>query len=760
MRRLFTLFFLLYLVVGIVNVNAENIFEEDFSKFTAGTPDGGASSSDITTTLDTYTTLSGWTGSKIYQAGGTAKMGTSNALGWIQTPEINLSANGGNFNLTFKAMAWNGDATDLKVYLDDAIVYTASNMGNTTAYTFSNYSVDLSGGTATSKIKFEGNIASKGRFFLDDVVISQNGSGEPTLSNDATLKSLTVGGLNILKPNTYDYTYKLAEGTTEVPVIVAETNHENATINNEGEILPTISGIVDGTANRAVFPVVAEDGVTAQTYTITFSIEETVEGRIFFETCGESAPTGETHPTPAEYAGWDNPAPVTFDGNADVRATATLNSHVWFAANSEKNLIISGINTANAANLKLSFDIACNKANANANAIFIKVKDLATSEEISITVPSIEIPEQNKYVQVTNLEGIPVAENLEITFYATKESNPSGYGYRLDNIQITEGTVVELSSNNNLKSLSVSKGTLNPVFDPAVLVYSVVLPENDTEAPSITCEVEDSKATVALDEPEFVPGTATITVTAENGDVKTYKISYSNALPAGVWMETFETETTKNSYPAGDYQGTAALWEVFGLVRNDDDNDKKHGLAALRLRDPNTDNPEVHHYIAMKEDKANGAGQISLYHGMYSNHTGGAYTLEVSNNGGETWDAFTAEVEEVPSELTQIAFDANVSGNIRIKITKEGSGRSSINIDDILITDYRPDGFHTVNSPVYLYTQYNNLFVKNADVNAKITIFDLTGKQIESANATEFTLPAKGVYIVKVNSEIFKIINK
>jgi hypothetical protein len=614
--------------------------------------------------------------------------------------------------------------------------------------------------TSTASID-DGTVAAAGANRLEVIIKGlSNGGGEPVLSSDATLKSLTVGGLNILKPNTYDYAYKLKEGTTEVPAIAAETNHEKATINEADKVLPTISGIIDGTNNRAVFPVVAEDGVATQTYTITFSIKETVEGRVFFETCGEDAPTTGTRPAPALYTGWDNSAPVTFDGSADVRATSAINSHVWFAANSEKNLIISGINTANASNLKLSFDIACNKAGANANAMFIKVKDLVTNEETSITVPSTEIPEQNKYVQVTNLEGIPVTENLEITFYATAESNPSGYGYRLDNIQITEGTVVELSSNNNLKSLSVSKGTLKPAFDPAVLVYSVVLPENDAEAPSITCEAEDSKATVALDEPESVPGTATITVTAENGDVKTYKVTYSNAVPAGVWMETFETETTKDSYVAGDYQGTAALWDVSGVVRNDDDNDKKHGLASLRLRDPNTANPETHHYIAMKEDKANGAGRISLYHGMYSAHTGGAYTLEVSNDGGKTWNAFSSEVEEVPAGLTQIAFNANVGGNIRIKITKQSGGTSSINIDDIMITDYEPDGVRTVNSSVYLYTQYNNLFVKNADANAKITIFDVAGKRIESAGATEFTLPAKGVYIVKVNSEVFKVINK
>lgn len=52
-------------------------------------------------------------------------MGGSSSLGYIITPAINLSSNGGAFNVSFESMAWSGDATDLKIYLDDVLVYTA-----------------------------------------------------------------------------------------------------------------------------------------------------------------------------------------------------------------------------------------------------------------------------------------------------------------------------------------------------------------------------------------------------------------------------------------------------------------------------------------------------------------------------------------------------------------------------------------------------------------------------------------------------------
>jgi hypothetical protein len=163
---------------------------------------------------------------------------------------------------------------------------------------------------------------------------------------------------------------------------------------------------------------------------------------IFKETCGTEAPPSSPRPTPSQWTGWDNGAPITFDGTSDVRSTGSMNTHVWFAAASDRTLIISGINTSGKTNLKLSFDVASNAndqpVTANANAFFITVKDLVTNTESSITVPSTSIPAQNTYITVSGLTGIPETGNLQITFYTTAASNPANYGYRLDNIVIYE----------------------------------------------------------------------------------------------------------------------------------------------------------------------------------------------------------------------------------------------------------------------------------------------------------------------------------
>lgn len=83
------------------------------------------------------------------------------------------------------------------------------------------------------------------------------------------------------------------------------------------------------------------------------------------------------------------------------------------------------------------------------------------------------------------------------------------------------------SANNALSALTVSAGTLTPAFDPAVTEYALSLPQG-TEKITVTATPSDSKATVQGDgEVALQPGEnkLAVTVTAENGDTKTYTIT-------------------------------------------------------------------------------------------------------------------------------------------------------------------------------------------------------------------------------------------
>ncbi len=83
------------------------------------------------------------------------------------------------------------------------------------------------------------------------------------------------------------------------------------------------------------------------------------------------------------------------------------------------------------------------------------------------------------------------------------------------------------SANNALSALTVSAGTLAPAFDPAVTEYTLSLPQG-TEKIDIIATPSDSKATVqGAGEVTLQAGEnkLAVTVTAENGDAKTYTIT-------------------------------------------------------------------------------------------------------------------------------------------------------------------------------------------------------------------------------------------
>ncbi len=181
------------------------VLSENFDNFSGGATGSGASSTDVSTSLDEYTQTVGWTGTKIYQAGGTVKLGTSSVLGSIVSPSINLSANEGSFNLSFKTMAWSSDATEMYIYLNDVLVYTVQELDNS-SYTLKSFSIPLTGGTASSKIKFEGKQASKGRFFLEDLIITQGGTSQTSIEGSPfTITGNTSKIISGLIPST---TYK------------------------------------------------------------------------------------------------------------------------------------------------------------------------------------------------------------------------------------------------------------------------------------------------------------------------------------------------------------------------------------------------------------------------------------------------------------------------------------------------------------------------------------------------------------------------
>ncbi len=89
------------------------------------------------------------------------------------------------------------------------------------------------------------------------------------------------------------------------------------------------------------------------------------------------------------------------------------------------------------------------------------------------------------------------------------------------------GTV--LSSDATLSDLTVSQGTLTPVFTPSTHNYSVELPAESTVVPTVTPTENDANANAVVTPASSLPGSTTVLVTAEDASELTYTVSFTLA---------------------------------------------------------------------------------------------------------------------------------------------------------------------------------------------------------------------------------------
>ncbi len=164
---------------------ANEIFYESFdtNKGTGGNDDqwsGSIASSTISQDNE------GWVFVKGNGANQCAKFGTGSALGSATTPALGQACNA---TLTFKAGAWNGnsESTTLKLSVEGGGSVSPATV-TLTKGAWNTFTATLTGLTASSKIKFEGDKASSSRFFLDEVSVVMTGEA----TSEKTLSSIAV----------------------------------------------------------------------------------------------------------------------------------------------------------------------------------------------------------------------------------------------------------------------------------------------------------------------------------------------------------------------------------------------------------------------------------------------------------------------------------------------------------------------------------------------------------------------------------------
>ena len=201
---------------------------EYFNKFRAES-DG---SQDISGSLNQYTDMPGWTGSKVYKGIQGAKLGTGSAIGYMVTPTMENES--GTLTIYVEAAAYNKDAS----YLDVSVLDANGNdlMDEAWSIDLTKYgrgTFVLSGTPSEYKVKFT-TIAKSRRLYLKKVLIfdgqitqeqiealEEGTSGTPAASPDITRLFTGITGTEYtfadLKPET-NYTVQVqtvdSEGNT------------------------------------------------------------------------------------------------------------------------------------------------------------------------------------------------------------------------------------------------------------------------------------------------------------------------------------------------------------------------------------------------------------------------------------------------------------------------------------------------------------------------------------------------------------------
>ncbi len=163
--------------------SATPILSEDFSGFT------GSGTTDISTTLDSYTATAGWTGSKVYCNSGEAKIGASSGQPWIMTPAMTAS---GTLRVVWTARRYGSSDHDtlLLGVSENGTDFTDETI--TLADEMTTYTNEFALAGSTAYVRWMGSGSSKARFYLDDVAITNPGGGDAPA--DDGIQEFTVTG--------------------------------------------------------------------------------------------------------------------------------------------------------------------------------------------------------------------------------------------------------------------------------------------------------------------------------------------------------------------------------------------------------------------------------------------------------------------------------------------------------------------------------------------------------------------------------------
>ncbi len=213
------------------------------------------------------------------------------------------------------------------------------------------------------------------------------------------------------------------------------------------------------------------------------------------------------------------------------------------------------------------------------------------STSISVTAPSsgsFTVTVTATDVSTLDLDPKQISGSKSVAFTVKSSSGSSSSGSSSSGSSSSGSSSsvgqVGLDSNNNLKSLTSSYGTLSPSFAAETSNYILyVEEEKETE---ITAVAQDSNATIRMSGEDITKfgEKKTIVVTAENSSVKEYTITYKEIKEDQIIVTgqlfTFASGYDEKNLPSGLTETTAMYQNKEITVY--ESNDEKYAVAVLK----------------------------------------------------------------------------------------------------------------------------------------------------------------------------------
>ena len=162
-----------------------NLLSEDFLSLTTGS-ETTPSTIEVTSNL----TANFPTSAKAFSAGGKVKLGNSTLPGSITSKTLDLSGNGGVFNVSFDVKGWTTVEGQIKVTVGSLAPQTVAYIATTSSTSYETKTLSFTGGQANSTVKIE---TTAKRAFIDNVIVAASSSSStPTVSVSGALSAVNT----------------------------------------------------------------------------------------------------------------------------------------------------------------------------------------------------------------------------------------------------------------------------------------------------------------------------------------------------------------------------------------------------------------------------------------------------------------------------------------------------------------------------------------------------------------------------------------